>query len=385
MYKYLVAFALISPLIGIYLVEQGEYAGSVGVNGSPNGATAAFLAYLAVVLITALIATRVPRFTIASTATARFDPEHADQDCDVSAARFQEFSVRLFWVNVLFLMILLFAFGGIRVWFGTVGKGVFRATLGPFGAVAYLMTKVTLPALFAFSTILYARAASSKKRNASLWWWNAALIFLTGATWGFKTTSLFMLLPAMLILHWRLSILTALKLVIAAAVVPFALFFVFDTSTVESAGAFQFIVTRLTVLQGDVAWYVWGLHREAEVFPNYWPTLLAAFSDSALRMVGIARDDLTVWMSYHYDWMMSYIGNIPLEVISEGHSITATPFAEGIIAGGVGGMFLFAAIAGVLIGRTYFHLGRAIKNAMDLRAALLSTYFCFCIFPWRPF
>ena len=45
MYKYLVAYVLLTPLLGIWFVEHGEYAGSIGVDGYPNGTIYAFGAY----------------------------------------------------------------------------------------------------------------------------------------------------------------------------------------------------------------------------------------------------------------------------------------------------------------------------------------------------
>ena len=53
MYKYLVAFVLISPLVGIHMVENGEYAASIGVYGHDNGATIAFALFAGAVAVVA--------------------------------------------------------------------------------------------------------------------------------------------------------------------------------------------------------------------------------------------------------------------------------------------------------------------------------------------
>ena len=55
MFWYMIAFALISPLVGIFLVEGGALSWSVGTFGFPNGATIAYAQYLAIVISTFFI------------------------------------------------------------------------------------------------------------------------------------------------------------------------------------------------------------------------------------------------------------------------------------------------------------------------------------------
>jgi hypothetical protein len=291
------------------------------------------------------------------------------------------FAKNLMLLNIMFLLIMLFGFGGIQVWMGTIGKGLFRATLGPFGGVAFLMTKFAIPALFAYLTVLMLGAEKNSKHT---WMWrvNAVLIFLAGSTWGFKTTGLFMMLPALLILYWNLTASRLLGLVFAFGASLVLFFYWFDAELLEEVDVLTFLLTRLTVLQGDVPWHIWGLYSDGEALPNYWPTLLAAIGDTLLSTFFVSKSNLYEWMSFHYDWMITYLSGTPIEYIADGHSVTATPFAEGLIAGGWAGVMLFSVIGGLLIGRTYYYLDRAIKTYRCTTAAILSTYFCFHIFSW---
>jgi hypothetical protein len=374
MYKYLVAFVLMSPLIGIWLVEHGEYAGSIGVTGSANGATIAFAAYALTVAVVAIAVcgVRVHRKPAPLPLVA---PQPG------AGREYIHFSKNLLLLSGTFLLLMLFGFGGINVWLGTIEKGLFRATLGPFAAFPYLLTKFAVPALFAYSTMLLTRTNRSRSKRL-LWWANAFLVLLVGSTWGFKTTGIFMMLPALLILNWHVSIwrLAKIGLVFLGSLVLF--FFWFDAPLLQGTGVVAFLATRLTVLQGDVAWYVWGLYRDAQTLPNYWPTLLAVTGDTMLRLFGISRENQIEWMGYHYDWMVTHLAGVPLDAIADGHSLTATPFAEGLVAGGVAGVALFAVLAGLLVGRAYFYLDRAIRRRYSATAAILATYFCFHIFSW---
>jgi oligosaccharide repeat unit polymerase len=299
---------------------------------------------------------------------------------DGANARFRTFATKLLLFTTAFLIIFLFGFGAIHVWSG-LGKGEFRVNLGEFGAIPNLMTKFIVPALLAYAAILYGRT-SRKGTSRVLWVANLLVVLAIGASWGFKATGMLVLLPALLLLYWRIRP-RALIIFAATFAVSVILFFqVFDTSRDADTDILKFLVTRVTVLQGDVAWYIWGLHADGQSLPNYWPTLLAAFGDKTLSAFGLSRSDSFVWMLYHYDWLLTNLAGVPLDMVERGHNITATPFGEGLIAGGLAGVVGFAVLAGFLIGRLYRFVDRSLRRGHDVRAAIAATYFCFCVFPW---
>jgi hypothetical protein len=369
MYKYLVAFVLLTPLIGIWLVEGGEYAPSIGTDGYPIGATAAFSVYaVAVAVIAWLVAGRAaPVAELAPTIDANIV--------------FRRFASNVLIVNGAFLALFLFGFGAINVWLGSMGKGEFRVSLGWFGAVPNLMCKFVLPTLVAYATLLYMRSTRNwqlKLRLALVF----ALAFTTGASWGFKTTAIASVMPALLLLNWRVRPVVAVALagVFIGSLAIF--FFLFDQQVEAGAEVQTFLLRRLTVLQGDVAWHIWDMHTSGEEFPNYWTTLSAGIGDKLLAAFGVSRSDPYEWMLYHYDWMLTYLAGSSFEAIEEGHSVTATPFAEGLVAGGLPGLALFAVLAGVLTGLTYRFINDSMRRGQDVRSALGATYCCYYIIAW---
>ncbi|MFL6601416.1 MAG: hypothetical protein ACJ8R9_08795 [Steroidobacteraceae bacterium] len=371
MYKYLIAFVLITPLIGVWMVEGGEYAGSVDVQGYPNGATMAYGLYVVAVVCIAMLCARAGRRPI------ELQPPSREAD-----ALFRRFSAKLLLVEIVFMLLFLFGFGAINTWLGGIGKGEFRVGLGDFGAFPNAMSKFVIPALLAYCTLLYRRSSRSGalKLRLSITFFIA---FVTGASWGFKSTAIASVAPALLLLYWRVR---PLQLVVLAAAFVGSLmlfFWIFDADLGTVTDAQAFLLRRVTVLQGDVAWYIWGLHSSGASFPSYWPTLLAAMGDKVLSALGISRSDYYEWMLYHYDWMITYLAGASLEQIAEGgHSIVAQPFAEGLIAGGLGGLVLFTVIAGVLTGRMYTFLDTSMRKGHDLSAAFGATYFCYYLLPW---
>ncbi len=370
MYKYLVVFVLLTPLVGIHLVEGGEFAASVGIDGFPNGASLAYAAYALVVGVTAwLCAGWRGAGAVRTTALPPAD------------APFRRVASNLVVFQAAFLVVFLFGFGALNVWSGSIGKGEFRTSLGALGAIPNLMTKFIVPALLAYATALY--GASSRRKSLKRWLaLNFVLAFVIGASWGFKSTAFMVLMPALVLLYWKVRIQTLAKLLLVFMLGIVGFFQLYDADVEVYADVQTFLLRRLTVLQGDVAWFIWGLYTENEQFPAYAPTLLAAFGDTLLTWFGVSRDDYFNWAMYHYDLMITHLAGASLEQIEGGHSITATPFAEGLVAAGWVGVAVFALIGGALVGLLYRFIERSRTRGREAHAAIAATYFCFHVFGW---
>ncbi len=351
-------------------MESGEYAASIGVYGHENGATMAFAIFALVVATIAWLTNGSGR-----------NPSSIQVISKVPDIQVQDFCKKLAFINFGFLSLFLFGFDALSVWTGAVGKGEFRANLGALGAIPSLMTKFILPALLAYCVSMYCRS-ERRKKTATLLAMNFMLLFFIGASWGFKSTAFIVLTPALLILYWRPSLFALLGLatIFLIGLVGFSQLFDADVEVYDDVQSY--LLRRVTVLQGDVAWYVWDQYVSNEFFPNYWPTLLAAIGDKSLVLIGFSREDLLVWTMHHYDLMITYIAGVSLEQINDGHSITGTPFSEGLIAGGIVGVAFFAVVAGLLVGRTYNFINKSLIRGNDASVAIGSTYFCFYIFAW---
>jgi hypothetical protein len=352
------------------MVEGGEYAGSIGVIGYPNGATVAFSIY-------ALSLSAIAYFF----ATGRRGPQVPAVPGREANALFRRFSSKLLLLQIAFLVVFLFGFGAINTWSGATGKGEFRVGLGDFGAFPNSMSKFILPSLVAYAALLYRRTTRSFEMRVRLGL-NLATVFLIGASWGFKTTAISGVLPTIVVLYWTVRPTQLLLLAVGFVASLVGFFFLFDANLGALGDVESLLMTRLTVLQGDVCWYVWDLHSTGTAFPNYWPTLLAAIGDKLLGVFGVNHADANEWMLFHYDWMVTFIAGAPLEQIEGGHSIVGAPFSEGLIAGGIPGLVVFTIIAGVLTGRMYLFIERALRQNRDVAAALGTTYFCYFLIPW---
>ena len=213
MHNTIVLASVLLPLIGVMRMEDGAFGNSIGMHGYPNGASAVYAMYAAVLLTT--------YFGLRASA-ARNGP------------RFNAYAQLLIGLFLPILLVMLFGFGGWAVWLGQVGKGEFRANLGPFGAVAYLLINSVIPLLMAYAAVLYRGAPGDARERASLVML-FGLTLLIGSTWGFKSTGITMLLPALVVLFWGAGMGRVLAVCGAIALTISAFFYLFDSETDEAA------------------------------------------------------------------------------------------------------------------------------------------------------
>jgi|GEM_PF-2724481 len=375
--KVFVYFSLLTPLLGIIQVEKGAFAWSVNETGYENGASLAFISYVLISLFSLFIITRGRFFSIRENIIIQ----------NKSYCNLRKLYIIVLILNIILSLIFIFVFGGYQTIIGSVAKGEFRASLGGFGAIAYLISKWLSPALFAFLCALRLNAPNSGKMSNSLnqlLFANAFFVFLIGVAWGFKTTAILMLMPGVIILKWNHGAGIIGKLIIGSFLIVYALFLLFDTT--DNSGyttVLEFLWARVTVLQGDVAWYLWGRHVDNDLRFNYFWTLSVAIGDSIWSLLtGITRENPEIWVLSHYGSLLTYAAGYPIEGILEGHNVTGTPFSEGLIAGGEGGAYFFGLLSGCIIGLVYNKMTSCLRKGHAINAAVWSCYFVFCVFSW---
>lgn len=344
-------------------MENGAFGNSVGIFGYRNGVTIAYAVYSAIVLGTYF-------FAYGRSGKAIF-PVQEDERW-----RFRSFSISItLLVLVPSLVVMLFFFGGWHVWSGQIAKGQFRANLGPLGSVAYMVINAIVPLSIAYAAILY--------RRSSFNWLNMCLLgtlfastIVIGSTWGFKSTGVTMLIPALIVLFWEAAIGRIAFVASILAIVIISFFLLFDSGTTEAAGGIGFLWTRLTTLQGDVAWELWNQYSDGTPFPSYTRTWLALAGGNVLAITtGVTRDMPDAWANFNFDILLGEQVGLPLSVVNEGHSIVGTPFADGLIMDGMTGVVLVAVFSGLFSGAICRLLERSLMLSQGYLCALLATYF----------
>lgn len=374
MYKFWIYFVLLTPLAGMILVEMGTYCWQCGQVGHPNGASVAYAIYA---LLVWGIATALMRKDV-----RLFKTKVAFQS---QLPGFTSLATVVLILNGLFFLFVAIPGRGLQVLSGHIGKGEFRTELGLLGALVFWVTKYFAPALLAYLVCVYKQENRARWQGALLVV-NLLVVSLLGLSWGFKAGALRILVPAMLILYWKISFRQLVAFALVTALVLTGTFLLFDQAFYQYGGLkpiLLFLGLRLTVLQGDVAWYVWDLYQRGDQLPSYWPTLLPVIGDQPFSLIfGVTRDNFKEWARYHWEFMLTHLVGYPLDLIGQGHNVTAPPFTEGVIAFGSPGYLLFAVVAGLLVAANY-HIIRSALLANRFRiAAIASTYFGYVLLAW---
>lgn len=365
---------MILPLFGVMAMEAGGVSAFIDEPGGANGATFAYLIHL-FFFFTAFYYTARVRWGIGS--------PYLEPKIFTANARYMDLYA-MFCAGIFFIiaLLMLFAFDALDVLLLKVDKAEFRISLGPFGALITIATKWLIPAMYA-ALIAAVRDVGWTRGRKLCVWMSGFFLALFGASWGFKTTIMVMLLPAIILVAWTVRARTILLLALFFSVNIFVFSLFFDQS--EDIGlAFQALLYRLTVLQGDLAWYTWEKVSHGYETPPYFRTFLPIFGDGLLRQITGANPDKDYlnWASYYFGPSMTLYGGYPVEGVQAGIGNQATMFAESLVVGGRYLFFIVSAFFGAVVGLAASKLREAIKTKNYPLAATLATFFSFSILSW---
>jgi hypothetical protein len=366
------AFVMILPLFGVVAMESGEVSFFVDEPGAPNGASLAYVAHLLVFSAAFICVVRSGKL-----ATVTRIPH-----VPALGRNLDSYSIFCAGMFAVLAILMVFVYGGMDVLLLNVDKAEFRVSLGPFGAIMAIATKWVMPTMFA--ALLYALSSAG---------WNfirrlmfgvaAACLVIVGASWGFKTTIFFMLLPSIIVTAWiaRIRTLILLGLVMLGMTIGFAIYF---DQRPDAASAIEALTLRLTALQGDLAWYTWGKISQGHPGPGYLKTFLSIFGDKVLELLTGAKasQNYADWASYYFGPSMTIWGGFPAERVAAGVTNQPTLFAECVIIGGKYFFVLASALFGAIMGIVARWIRAAIRSGNPQLSATLATFFSFTILPW---
>jgi hypothetical protein len=139
------------------------------------------------------------------------------------------------------------------------------------------------------------------------------------------------------------------------------------------------VIERATTGIADSAWKVWDLHAIGNRFPPYWPTLFSALGGRLSAAFGVPAGPNDMDRNYA-PLLTSVVKN---DAIVDGTSnVTATPFAEGVIALGSPGYLLFSVLAGAVLAAVRRVLDTAEERDDPLAATIAATYFGTSVVAW---
>ena len=370
--RLLFILAYLMPFVGIIAMEQGEFGGSVAEFGYRNYATEAF-ALFAIISLFAYKSFGSLLPALHSTSKSNINVNHFRRGLIVSVV-----------VLCLASFVILVFFNGINTILGNVERGAFRASLGPFGAVAYFILKFLAPGILAVA-ILFARSLKTTPMDYVLIILIFILSSLVALSFGFKSGIIIMILPSLVLIVNKVSIRLALILSGIFTFIIFASYYLFESLDDDSTGfVLSLLIARLTVVQGAVPWKIWDILVNGEVFPSYLITLPAIFGDKFLSITtGITPENNAYqWVMMHSALIPTYLsGYSPAEIVG-GHNNTATSFSEGILFAGYFGILVFAILGGIVIRISIYWIEQSVSKCHYVSASVAACFAVNCVWAW---
>ena len=365
MFDKIVITLFLTSSYGMYLLTRGAYSPLLGEFGYDNGALKAFLLSWTILFIVYYF-TKKTKLSLPVNITRK-------------KYSYEKISMIFFIILVILLLVILFYFGAYKIWIGSIGKGDFRSTLGPLGAIAFGLSKFTAPSIGAYLAYIYKKKQIKNKKMLFL---NLFIIFLIGSSWGTKSFGLFILLPAMTIILWDLKFYNFIILFILAllAMIVIAIYinnrFTFGMAT-------NFVLSRLTIMQAEVPWKIWDLQITNHLDVNYIQTIPSFIGDKLLFLLtGLSRGDISEWISHHYGLLLTSLVYDNTYNIMHGFNVTGTFFSEALISLGYFGIVIFPLFAGIFLGILYNSIIKAMKNNNPIVVSILLSYYYFVFFAW---
>lgn len=366
-------------------MEMGAYGADIGMRGYPNGASLSYLIYILIFGLSFFLVTNKKLKVIDNS-----------QVVPISFQRVKYIFITSTYILIIFLFLMLFVFGGINVLMGSIGKGSFRLNIGFFGFFAYMITKLFAPAILVYLTVLFKKYRDVYPFIIKRFYICLILVALIGATWGFKSTAITLLIPSAIIFYDQISLkkLAVLAILIFSAFSFFSILFdgrelnvdsnsnnfsIESTNQFNDFSALEFVFYRLTVMQGNSAWRVWDLYSSGYDMPNYWMTLTSVFGDKVLSLSGIDHTTNQDFINTHYSYLITNMVTSSNSFLTFEHNVTSTAFSEGIILGGLFGVIVIGFILGYLCGLfnnkfiEYYNSGKYIK--LSILAVFFVSYF----------
>lgn len=371
MFDKILYFLFFTSSYGLYLIENGAFSPTLMLNGYKNGVLYAYLVFWGI-LFTIYYLTKKSKIS--------FTVKKGKKEYD-----YMIYSKYYFIILIFLLIVILFVFGAYKIWTGEMGKGEFRSSgIGFFGSFAYGISKFVVPAIGVFQAYLYTRIENKKVKHKNILILNFLIIFLVGSSWGFKSFGVFLLLPGLTIIFWDLSFIVFLLMASIGLLLMIFAALLFDAKyNLNFYTASEFILTRITVMQGEVPWKIWDLYINEQLNISYAQTLLPVLGNKVLYLLtGLDNSNGSEWISYNYGLLLTDIVSTNKYNILHGHNVTGTLFSEAIIALGYLGILVFSLLAGFLVGLFYNTVNNGMKNNNPLVVSVALVYYYSIIYAW---
>jgi len=367
----------ILPLSGIILMEMGALGPDIAELGHPNGASVAYAIHLAVMYSVWFLTVRMLGYPLKTFVQRR--PTRAT--VTYRRASYRKLALTTIVIELALILFVLFVVGAIHVLMGGIGKGEFRAQLGPWGSIAYLCRDFIVPMSAALVAFVYTRC-QPRLVDTLLLVMNFLFVAVNGGIWGFRAAAVIMMIPALVILYPRIKLLPLI--VMGVGVFALMVFFSVLYMQLSVSESILMVAIRASLGTGNTAWKLWDLRAAGNWFPDYWPTLTEAFGGKLSTLIGFHPGDVVdaSGRSDYASLMTLTVKGFRDNIDTAMSNVTGTVFGEGVFAFGTRGYLIMSVLAGVVVAINQLAIRAARLLSAPLFGALAATMCIGTTFRW---
>lgn len=286
--------------------------------------------------------------------------------------------------NSILLLVLInifvFIFSGYDFLFNHIQRGQIRIHLGVVGPIYTVLISYVPVAIVIYISIIYKNTIKKEKLRRKIIF-IYGLIFLLGVFTGYKSTSLTLLIPGIIVLY--LNDFNIKKMLIFIILSFFILALL--TSLVRDMPvdkAFYFVLYRLTTMTayGTVGvWNEFNSHVSINDFMIYISHILGnKLSSSVLNL----PTDSVEFLKSQLSRLVTYLVYPNTQgALNDSVNVTVTNFGDSIYLLGKKLFIFYALIVGILTGYIIRNFKRNIIQNHPLKASLFGAYFFSAILP----
>ncbi|AUD61025.1 hypothetical protein AYJ58_16795 [Shewanella sp. Pdp11] len=347
-------------------MEQGAYSITLKGNGYANNVTNAYIIHVIFFFAGVYLCSKIKFLKL----------EHRSPN--TIAIKRIVYS-RFFLIILFSLIIVWFGFGGIKVMLGGIDKAQFRTSLGPFGALMYLLVKSIVPTLLAYYACLV--------KNNNNGYYRLYLICIISSFLalglGFKALSITIVLPAFFILKNKLNLLSMMKYIFISVGVLFSTAYIFKDENTDILGVLEFVFERATIIQGDVAWYVWNSTEKAIKNFELFKTLYPAIGESNFALLtGVTQSNYDVWVDYHFAQSLTRFVGYDNNALQYGFTVTGNVFSTAVFALGKQFFWIYSFFVGSVSAIVYKIFIELLNKKYYKLASVIASFMAFSVIGW---
>ena len=280
-----------------------------------------------------------------------------------------------------FSIIIIFLLSGYKVIFEGLNRGEIRSGLGLFGPLYTFLLLYLSMGLIIFISVIYRNLDINKKYHRKDVFFLYIFAILLGLMSGYKSVTVQLLVPGLVVLY--ITNIRLLKLIwVVSAIILVIIFFTMYVRHIGFIDAVDFFIYRITVMTAYGVIGVWNVFDHPATFSDILKNFLGIFGEKIASFLLAISPHEPEFLKTNLSRYITYLVYPDVEgALSNSVNVTVSSFGHAVYLFGKELYYFYALIMGVIIGIFIRFFKKYVMKGCALLASLFGTYFFAVILP----